>query len=784
LPPKTFVYYGVPLDEAEGIGMDQIPHVVSPEVGRAMATPSPALDPPSRIEELEAGLRRHDAILAAVVFAAERFLGPADWEVSIREVLERLGRAAEVGSIDLLELRGADDLAAASLRFRWSAPHSPQVNVRGDSDAGPCLLPSRWRRLLIGNEVVHGRARSFPDDERETLVAQGIESVVVVPVFAGAECWGALRFMNGVGDRAWSGIELEALKTAARTLGAALHRRQTDEALRGGEERFRRLTAATMEGILIHDYGTIVDANPGLAQMFGFELAEIIGRNVLEFVPSPEHRELVSSNIRSGEEQPYEITVVRRDGTLVDVEVRGRSTAYQGRSVRVASIRDISDRRQLEEKKRQLLQEQAARAAAEIAERRAAFLAEASRVLGMSFDYHTTLEQLVRLAVPTLADYCLVDVVEGDGKFSRLGIAHIDPEKEALLREETSFAAGVVSETHPVMRVLTTGRPDIVAGISPELLAASAINERHLEILRQLAPQSIICVALRVSGKIGGALTLVSSDSGRQYNRDDLAHAEELARRASLAVENARLYHEAGEATRARDEVLAVVAHDLRNPLSTILMSCALLLGDASPGEGNGAAHGERRPLVLMRRAAERMQRLIQDLLDVKRIESGRLGVEPRAELLGAVIAEAVDMLRPLADSNGLGLFDEVPANLPPALIDPPRIQQVLSNLVGNAIKFTPRGGRVAVRAELLPGAVRLAVSDSGPGIAADQLPHVFGRFWQAKATDRRGIGLGLAIAKGIVEAHGGRIWVESQVGQGSTFYFTVPPAATTTLAS
>ncbi len=757
--------------------MDRIPHVAPSAGGTHSGSALPPHDSPSRVQELEAGLRRHDAILAAVVFAAERFLGAADWEVSIRAVLEHLGCAAEVGSIDLLELCGDGPESAPILRFRWTAPESPLINVRGDSTAGAGPIPPRWRRLLRANEAVHGAADSFAPDERDALVAQGIATVAVVPVFDISGCWGALRFMNGTADRTWSGIELEALKTAARILGAALYRRQADEALRCGEERFRRLTAATMEGILIHDYGTIVDANPGLAHMFGYEHHEIIGKNVLEFVPTLEDRELVANNIRSGEEDPYEITVVRRDGTQVEVEVRGRSTAYMGRSVRVASIRDITDRRQLEQKKRQLLEEQVARNAAELAERRAAFLAEASRVLGMSFDYHTTLQQLVRLAVPALADYCLVDVVEGDGGFSRLGVAHVDPKKEELIRQEAQFVAGLVEGTHPVMRVLTTGRPDIVSHIAPSLVASSALSESHLDILTQLAPCSLICVPLTVSGKVGGALTLVSSESGRRYDRDDLAHAEELARRAALAVENARLFHEASEATRARDEILAVVAHDLRNPLSTILMTCALLLDTVPPLTANDPASVERRPLVLMRRAAERMQRLIQDLLDVKRMESGRLGVEPRAELLGAVISEAVDMLRPLADSNGLGLSDEVPQDLPLTMIDPPRIQQVLSNLVGNAIKFTPRGGHVAVRAEAVAGFVRLAVVDSGPGIAADQLPHIFGRFWQAKPTDRRGIGLGLAIAKGIVEAHGGRIWVESQPGMGSTFYFTVPPA-------
>jgi signal transduction histidine kinase len=168
---------------------------------------------------------------------------------------------------------------------------------------------------------------------------------------------------------------------------------------------------------------------------------------------------------------------------------------------------------------------------------------------------------------------------------------------------------------------------------------------------------------------------------------------------------------------------------------------------------------------------------MIQDLLDVKRMESGRLTTDLRPEDPAVLINDTIDMLRPLAAGSTIRLEPDIEENLPLVLADSARVQQVLSNLVGNAVKFTPRDGRITVCAERLESEVRFAVIDTGPGIPTEQLPHIFGRFWQAKTSDSRGIGLGLAIAKGIVEAHNGRIWVESHVGLGSTFYFTLPAA-------
>jgi PAS domain S-box-containing protein len=437
---------------------------------------------------------------------------------------------------------------------------------------------------------------------------------------------------------------------------------------------------------------------------------------------------------------------------------------------RVWSFRDVTSRLRAEQQERALTQEQAARAEAENSQKRASLLAEASRVLGTSFDYQTTLAALVRLAVPALADYCAIDIIDADDNFERIGEAHVDPTKSKLLREVATFPKGALTPLHPLMRVMVTGTPVLETDITPAFIRASFAEAEQRRVVEALEPKSLICVPLVASGKPLGAMTLVTSGSGRRYEIADLSLAADLARRAAIVVEHARLFHEAEQATRARDEVLAVVAHDLRNPLNTVTMAVSLML-ETTPVE----RVQERRQVEIVRRAADRMNRMIQDLLDVKRMESGRLSMDPKAEAPGVLINDTVDMLRPLATGSTIRLEADFPDNLPMVFADSARIQQVLSNLVGNAVKFTPREGVVTVCAERIEGEVRFAVIDTGAGIPAEQLPHIFGRFWQARTSDRRGIGLGLAIAKGIVEGHNGRIWVESHVGLGSTFYFTLP---------
>jgi signal transduction histidine kinase len=248
--------------------------------------------------------------------------------------------------------------------------------------------------------------------------------------------------------------------------------------------------------------------------------------------------------------------------------------------------------------------------------------------------------------------------------------------------------------------------------------------------------------------------------------------AQEIARRASMAIDNARLHEQARRAVQSREDLLAVVSHDLRNPLSVILVSATLALHAWPPGDAN------RRTIEAIRRSALRMDRLIGDLLDASTIEAGRLSLETAVQSVDQIIRDAIEALEAPAAQKRVKL-DAMSAVELGVFCDRGRMLQVFSNIVGNAIKFTPEGGSIQVRAEPRNNEVWFFITDTGPGIPEDQLPRLFDRYWQAKRTARLGTGLGLTIAKGIIEAQDGRIGVESQVGVGSTFFFTLPRATT-----
>jgi len=253
----------------------------------------------------------------------------------------------------------------------------------------------------------------------------------------------------------------------------------------------------------------------------------------------------------------------------------------------------------------------------------------------------------------------------------------------------------------------------------------------------------------------------------------DVTAQREAEHERERALEQERLAHrKTREAVRSRDHVLSIVSHDLRNPLGTITMAASFLL-DTIPAEDSRAT--ARRQLEVIQRAARSMNRMIEDLLDVTRIESGQLSVERAPTEVQSVLDETVALHRPLAEAARVALECRAPGDLPLMCADRQRVSQILSNLIANAIKFTPRGGSVTVSAAAEPGGILWRVSDTGQGISADQLPHLFDRFWQAARSDRRGLGLGLAIVEGLVRAHGGGIHVASEPGLGTTVSFTIP---------
>ena len=273
-------------------------------------------------------------------------------------------------------------------------------------------------------------------------------------------------------------------------------------------------------------------------------------------------------------------------------------------------------------------------------------------------------------------------------------------------------------------------------------------------------------------GKLVGSIALISTNAAHVFGPRDVRLAEALAGRAALAIENARLYRDAQRASKAREELLAIVSHDLRNPLATIA-----IVGQRLTQVGSNEPEKIAQAARLIDRNVHAMQTLISDLLDFARLQGGALSIERHPERLDELLREVADMFTPQMSAKGLLFEVDIPPDLPDASCDRARVAQVVSNLLGNAIKFTEKGGVLRLAARALEYNIEVSVSDTGSGIKTEDIPTIFERFWQAEEGRTLGAGLGLSIAQGIVAAHGGKIWVESKVGIGSTFRFTLPVA-------
>jgi signal transduction histidine kinase len=408
------------------------------------------------------------------------------------------------------------------------------------------------------------------------------------------------------------------------------------------------------------------------------------------------------------------------------------------------------------------------------------FLANASAALDTSIEYEQTVANTVRLAVPEVADYCVVILLGEDGVTSWADSAHRDPGKRALLESLRGYLPPASPE-HPVRKALQTGQPQLVKDADSQIL--KWWDGSRLGIARELAPVSLIAVPLIARWRtLGAILFAVTAESGRRYQDQDLGLAEAVGRRAACAIDHALLYEAARRAANERDELMAVVAHDLKNPLNTIQLAVKVLQEDDQFGGGDKDAI-DRHALGAVQRAADRMFRLIHDLLELSRADAGRLWIRPAPADAEAMIRDALDTHCEIAAAKSITLEARSEESLPKVLADRERIAQVFSNLIGNALKFTPNGGRVSVRGWRAAPGVQFAVEDTGPGIRPEDQGHVFDRYWQAQNASRVGTGLGLSIAKAIVEGHGGSIRVESTPGQGSRFEFTLPTAGETTAA-
>jgi len=419
----------------------------------------------------------------------------------------------------------------------------------------------------------------------------------------------------------------------------------------------------------------------------------------------------------------------------------------------------------------------AERNAAEAARSRASFLADATAILSRSLDYEKTLAAVARLAVPEMADWCAIDIVDANGDVRRLAVAHVDPDKVEMARSLHERYPPDQDMPGGVHQVIRTGTPFMMADLPADVIAAHAVDDEHRRILDGLALSSYLCVPLVSARGTLGAITFVQAESGRRYTDRDLAFAQELAARAALALENAFAYQRVNEASRIKDEFLATLSHELRTPLNAILGYAQMLSTGVLAGDGHAKA------MTVLMRNAHALKQIIDDVLDVARITSGKLRLNVRPLELGDILRNAAATVQPAADARDVLLELDVDDGTPQVLGDADRLQQVVWNLLSNAVKFTPRGGSVRMRLAHQEGWVELVVRDNGVGIDPAFLPHIFERFRQADSRFSRehaGLGLGLAIVRDLVELHGGIVTAESGGrATGSTFTVRLPAIAT-----
>lgn len=395
------------------------------------------------------------------------------------------------------------------------------------------------------------------------------------------------------------------------------------------------------------------------------------------------------------------------------------------------------------------------------------FLARTSRELAARVGLDRVLESLARLVVDEMADYAVVYVVDERGFLRHGAAAHADPGEEGLVQEFLDRGPAATQSSRAAMDVVRTGEAALLPEITEQTLLEQGLSSEQLQLAKRLAPRSGLIVPLVTPEATVGALALASTErSGRRFGEEDLDLALELAVHAALAVEKARQSERAERAVALRDEILAIVAHDLRNPLQVVATLSETLAVRAGAEEGEAVRR--------IRRSLHQADRLIQELLDVSRLESGALALECEPVEVASLVEEAGQTAQTSLGGRRLHVGTTVEPGCPPVHGDRRRLLQVFWNLLENAVKFTPEEGTVEISARPVGEGVRFSVSDQGPGIPEDHLPHVFDRFWQSRKA-RRGAGLGLAIVKGLVEAHDGSIWVRSEPGRGCTFVFEIP---------
>ncbi len=514
---------------------------------------------------------------------------------------------------------------------------------------------------------------------------------------------------------------------------------QYRRALEASEASFHHIIEKNADGVLVLRHnGDICYANPAAEALLGRPAERLTGQQF-------------GTPVLPGEST--EVDVVKPGEPVRVAELRAVAITWRGEPAHLVSLRDITAHKRAEEA--------------------ALFLAEASRVLVGSLEYPAILNQVVRLAVPHLADWSLIHLATDEPALKLMAVAH--PTLAAGFPADGPEACGDPEGPDVIARVWRTGRPKVFS-VRAHDPAAPDKPEDIPPLLRRLGFRSFLCLPLIARGHAVGVLTLIHTESDRLHGPADLPLAEAFAQRAAAAIENARLYHEVQEADRRKSEFLAMLSHELRNPMAAIRNALQILDEPDADPDTRHLAHG------VAQRQVRHISRLLDDLLDLSRLDRGKIHLRKRLVPLADVIEAAVQTARPLIVERGHRLDVALPPEPGWLEADPARLEQVLTNLLHNAAKYTEPGGHVRLTAECDGEAVVLRCRDTGIGIAPELLPHVFDPFIQADTSPERtrgGLGIGLTLVRSLVEMHGGSVRAASAgLGLGSEFTVRLPRAA------
>ncbi|HUR92087.1 MAG TPA: ATP-binding protein [Gemmatimonadaceae bacterium] len=540
--------------------------------------------------------------------------------------------------------------------------------------------------------------------------------------------------------------------------------------MNGPDALYKSVVATTPDAIITMDEaGRIRFANPATEALFGYSAEELMGKRLTMLMPERfrgDHQIGLDRYLQTGKrklEWSYlRLPGLHRDGHEISLSLSFGEYHDGDQKIFTGILRDISD----------------------VVRREAglAFLLEASELLTSSLDYEVTLGRVAELATRSIADWAVVDLVE-NGSVRRVAIAHKDPEKLKLAHELQAAYPSDPSSATGVHHVIRTGERVVMADIREEMLRSAAVDDRHLELMRELELRSYMCVPLKLRDQVIGALTLVSNTPGRQYTDADADLAAELARRAAVAIDNSRLYSSgqeariaAEQANEAKSEFLAMMSHELRTPLNAISGYAELL----ETGVRGALTPEQLADVRSIQRSQSHLLAIINDMLNFAKLEAGKVQFSYVTATINPLLSGLEELIRPQLLEKNLEYeyrsFDKSVT----ATVDAEKFQQVMLNLLSNAIKYTDSGGKISLYWSVDGPDLIVSVSDTGRGVPDDKLDDIFEPFVQVEPLRTRatgGAGLGLAISRDIARTMGGEVSVQSEVGEGSTFTLRLPLA-------